>query len=282
MVMAAGVLLGAHVSAAVQMGDTRDAVLGELGSPLGIVRLDEAEILYFERGSVELRDGKVVRADVMSPQELKERREREAHAREVNARIEAEQRVRRVAEGEAVLKQWLASPDFLAESPRVQVERWCEFMIRYPEVSITEHYGAALERLEGEMEQELQERRIAELEQRVAEAEARALSAEEQARRRRVESTYYIWPDGYSTWVVPTHWTSWPPWRGYPYTAPSRPRSPSAPAGAGRTGGRSAFSDWPYDFGGSKPPPPAPRPEPAAPGSNPPRPSPGGTIRLGR
>ena len=245
---------------AVAPGDSREAVFAELGQPTGLIQTTDGELLYFARGSVELRAGKVVKADLVSEEALRQRRQAEAAARAQRAKGDVVRRAQLKAEGEAVMKQWLADPDFLTADPEVQVARWQDFMRRYPDVPAAGHLVAAQKRLEARQAGQAHDRKLAELESRTQQAEQRAAAAEQAAQRARSRSDYSVWPDGSYTWYAPT------PLNAYYYPPLGAPVLVSPPAGAPRGSnfstspypGPQGPHSWPYDFS-SKMNPPADR-----------------------
>lgn len=66
---------------AVKPGDSRQAVVDELGKPMGFIGRGDEEILYYERGTVQLKDGKVLTAELISAEQLREQREAAERAR---------------------------------------------------------------------------------------------------------------------------------------------------------------------------------------------------------
>ena len=168
-------LLWSGAAEALQPGATRMSVVAELGAPTGFIRAGKEETLYYDRGNVQLRDGKVVDFELISAEQLRERQAAAEKARAAQAARNAELRAQLKTEGEAALKKLLAEPDFFRAPDSVQVARWREFMQKYPDVAVSEYYLPALKRLEAEQARTAQEQRIAILEQRVLNAEQRAL-----------------------------------------------------------------------------------------------------------
>ena len=165
----------AGTAVAVKPGDSRMDVVNELGAPAGFIRFGNEETLYFDRGQVQMQNGKVVDFELISVAQLQERREAVARARAAQAALTAEQRAQLKTEGEAALQTLLADHDFAVASAAVQVARWREFMQKYPDVAVSQYYLPALKRWEEEQARAVQEQRIAALEQRVQEVEQRAM-----------------------------------------------------------------------------------------------------------
>lgn len=168
-------LLWGGTAQALQPGNTRLQVIAELGAPTGFIRAGKEETLYYERGTVQLRDSKVVDFEIISPEQLRVRQAAAEKARAEQAERTALWRAQLKVEGEAVLNKMLAEPGLALAPAAVQVERWREFMKKYPDVPVAEYYVPVLKRLESEQAREAQEQRIAALEQRVQDAEQRAL-----------------------------------------------------------------------------------------------------------
>ena len=176
-----------------EVGWTRAATIEAMGEPRGFMTVGPLEMLYYERGRVQLRDGIVESVDLVSEAEAQRvREEREAlRAREAEAR--ERRRRARIEEGLAERERILDVLRTDDAGPATEVRLWEDFARRYPEVPVGDQLAAARSRLVEEREREELRRRVAELEARTREAERRAWAAEEAARldRRR------------AVWVVP-------------------------------------------------------------------------------
>ena len=218
----AALLWGGAVEA-LQPGDTRMSVITELGAPKGFIRAGKEETLYYERGTVQLQDGKVVDFEIISPEQLRTQQAAAEKARAELAVRVAQLRAQLKLEGESALKKLLADPDFVQATAAVQVARWREFMKKYPDVAVAEYYLPALKRYEEEQVRAAQEQRIAVLEQRVQDAEQRALQNDS---RKWQYPDYYI---GQSTMFYPPAFRfPCPPPRDQPH-GPSRDAASSPP-----------------------------------------------------
>jgi hypothetical protein len=81
-----GLVVGATVGLsawAVKPGDSRQAVTEELGPPQGRIQSGDQEILYYERGTVQFKDGKVVNSELISTDQVREQHEAAKQARGV-------------------------------------------------------------------------------------------------------------------------------------------------------------------------------------------------------
>lgn len=234
---------GAASSRAVSPGDDRAAVVAELGEPAGMVRLATEERLYYDRGTVRIRDGRVTHVDLISAEALQRRRAAEAAAQAKVAAAQAAQGVRRKAEGEALLRQWLEDPAFRTLSLKEQAGRWAQFARRYPEVPVAAYLADVAKRLDEQRAREEQERRIAELQFRAQQAEQAAFAAEQRAFR--ASNPYAITAGGRTTYYVQP-WTMYGPpsgsWCASPGNHGGPRRTPQAQPARGS-------SSWPYNFG---------------------------------
>lgn len=171
-------MLSAMPVRAVMLGDSRELVLAELGSPGGYVGMQGREVLMYERGEVILEEGVVTSAELISEEEAVARRlRREAEEAE---RLERE-RVRRerlALEGEGIRLRKMADADFMNGSAVKRLAFWQQFRRTYPMVELGDEYGAALRERELELAAEnaaaASQARIRALEARVAQAEAEA------------------------------------------------------------------------------------------------------------
>lgn len=247
----------ASESRAIGPGSAAAEVRAELGAPSGRMELEGGrEIWSYERGRVELLTGTVVRVELITPDQLKNRRQADADEARRQALADASRRAALKAEGEGVLQRWLVDPDFLLAAPEWQLEKWKEFMERYPDVCVTQHVVAAVERVRGEREQAARDSRLKELEFRVWSAEQKAAAAEARVDARSALPPYSYWPDGRMTYRVA-------PWYVAPGTWPDGSLSGSGaalpgssgtcipamrPASGSGVGNRMTPGSWPYNF----------------------------------
>jgi hypothetical protein len=177
----------------VRPGDTLNTVRATLGAPRGQLLVDGRQLLYYERGEIELRAGAVTRVALLSEEDHAAREARRAAAA-VRFREEQEiLRARLSTEGEALKARKLADASFLAAPLAYQVAFWEDFSRRYPDVTSAEQLTIAhLRRAE-----QLEEKRARELrEERLADLEARLLAAETRADRNRSYAAFNS--DGYA------------------------------------------------------------------------------------
>jgi hypothetical protein len=170
----AAVLAGAEV----QRGDSLDHVRNTLGAPRGELSRGDIQVLVYDRGEVELRDGVVSKVLLRSADEQAAYAQR---AEEQNARARQENEARRarlLSEGEALKERKLADPNFVNAPASAQLSFWLDFARAYPEVPVADLLLSARNRVAAEYAADERRRRqdetIAALERRVAEAEARA------------------------------------------------------------------------------------------------------------
>ena len=194
--------MGPHCAGAVVAGDPVDRVFEELGPPESYIHINGTQVLYYERGKVQVTDEVVVSAELVSAEEavrLRREREMERLQREEELRVLRERRSR---EGADVLESMLADPGFMSRPPAQRLSRWRALRRDYPETPMPEDYFVAMR----EREQELKEVRAA---QRIRELEDQVARAEEEASRARggaytagyfgasVPPITYVYPVGY-------------------------------------------------------------------------------------
>jgi hypothetical protein len=159
------------VGAEVRTGDSLADVRNALGAPRGQVKMDGRQVLYYERGEIELQNDTVTRVALRSAEE-----QMALEAREVRNREERLVRLNQLlAEGNALRDRKMADAAFNNAPLVYQVSYWENFARAYPGVSVTEPLSIARLRLNEQQEsqrvQDQQAARIADLEDRLAQAE---------------------------------------------------------------------------------------------------------------
>lgn len=159
------------VAAEIRSGASLEEVHATLGQPRGQLHVGGRQVLYYERGGVELQNGAVTQVNLRSPEEHAIRADREARQREER---EA-RRAQIMAAGIALRDRKLADPAFQAAPVAYQVAFWDDFARSYPEVSCGEPLAIARlrlnEQLEARRQRDEQANRLAKIEERVAAAE---------------------------------------------------------------------------------------------------------------
>ena len=158
-------------AAEVRRGASLEEVRGTLGSPRGQLQVAGRQILYYERGEIELQEGAVTRVALRSEEEhavLTARQERRREERETR-------RAQMLVEGSALRNRKLADPAFLAAPVAYQIAFWEDFVRRYPEVSCVEPLTIArlrlVEQFEEQRRRDEQAERLAAIEERFAAAD---------------------------------------------------------------------------------------------------------------
>ncbi len=227
--------LAISAAGAVEVGDSRDRVLAELGSPSGHIRGGGIEILYYPMGVVQLREGRVTIVEWRSEEDTRARQRAEWEARQ---RIEAARRSRR-ARGDAALRELVESAGYRMMSPAEQIERLAEFSRMYPEVSIAGPLLDAQRALAEERRREAHAREVAAELSRYASESVRRSAGREYAPPYMVAggtTVYFVRP-----WTFADHFGEGPAWLD---------RRPDCHARAGWNRSSSAgVSTWPYNFG---------------------------------
>ncbi len=203
------------------VGATFAEVRATLGLPKGLAKAGDRQLLYYDRGEVELRDGLVHRVTLRSS-EAQEIHAAKVAASEARLREESEQRRARLqGEGEAVKAAKLADARFHAAPLAYQVSFWEDFARRYPGVDGREPLVIArlqlAEQLEEKRERAEQAGRIAELEARLAAAETRVTYASypwqgysRRGRDRHDDRPYTLWPVTYRYYDSPQPYATSP------------------------------------------------------------------------
>lgn len=207
----------------VAVGDSSERAREVLGPPEGYIKSGTYELLVYDRGRVEVRDGAVIKVSLVTKEEAAAAREEKERLR--LARIEAEMRRREelIREGERVRDATLADPAFLARSAAEQIAYWEAFKRNYPGVQPDSVYRAELlARHAKEVREDETRQRLLEMERRVAAAEARAEQAERDAEEsRRRSRSYTDYGYSYTTYPVVRH--------GLPYVVAPTSRCDSRP-----------------------------------------------------
>lgn len=171
---------------ALQPGDTRDAVIAELGAPNGSAAAGDRVMMYYDRGTVQLRDGRVAEVNLVSATELAAREAKEAAAIQRMDEATQARRARLETEGTAILAAKKADASFASLPADTQLGYWRQFAIRFPMISVENEITPLAAKVDAE--QRLREveaanaARLAALEERLAEAEERAADAENMTR----------------------------------------------------------------------------------------------------
>ena len=165
--------------APLRKGDDASRIIEVLGPANGSVQTAQSGILFYDRGEVHTRHGKVSHIYLISEEELAEQNEEEM--------IE---RAKLKIEGEARLAELKEQGGFNNLSGRDQVNFWKSFSMRYPDVDIQFMLQEALAQARIEEDKAKEEQRIARLEERVLEAELRAAQAEKNAAEARVRAAF--------------------------------------------------------------------------------------------
>ncbi len=192
-------------ASALEFGDSLNQVIEELGQPDGYVKLEGSQILYYARGRVELTNGKVTLAELVSAEEAEARRIREAEAqaqRQEELRLLREQRY---AEGKVALEAKISDTAFQQASSTQRIAYWETFKRNYPEVPLPEDYYTALRERDLERREQRASARLDDLERRTQNAEERAYQAEDRAYEAERRSSYstYDTVSSYPRYVVP-------------------------------------------------------------------------------
>jgi len=121
--------------AAIEIGDTKEQVLRELGEPTAFSDLGGKALMMYPRGKVVLVDGKVSSTTILSDEAYQKKQAAALAARQKRAGAMEAERKARIQEGQAMLANLKTNETFLASSPLRRVEILESFQERYPEVN---------------------------------------------------------------------------------------------------------------------------------------------------
>lgn len=145
----------------IQLGDTKEQVIAILGKPKGVIKKGSYEYLSFHRGTVKIKDGKVVSRNLESEEDAdKKEQERLAiiASREEASQQDAEAKKQKTAEGNSIKKNKIEDQEFAKLSPKERLEFWINFQKSYPNVSVNEEIAAVNKELPQEEPKEKTER----------------------------------------------------------------------------------------------------------------------------
>jgi hypothetical protein len=167
----------------VAIGDNAAQVREVMGAARGQLHAGGRDLLYFDRGEVELNDGRVSRVGLRSSQEQNtfESKQTAAAARTDEARN------RLMEEGRVLMASKLSDPVFQATPYNYQISFWENFSHSYPDVSAAEPLLVVRSRLAAQTAQAEADRAQAAQAQRIADLAERAARADAQARN-------YVYP----------------------------------------------------------------------------------------
>ena len=134
---------GVSFAADPKQGDTRDQVLDSLGQPSGKMMLVPQEILYFDRGTVELTDGKVTKVKLVSQADAEARIAKQKAETEAAAQQAAEQKQKLIEQGRQEKSTTLANTFFCSQTGAQQLAYWEDFSKRFPDVPVADEIQKA-------------------------------------------------------------------------------------------------------------------------------------------
>lgn len=175
----------------VAIGDNAAQVREVMGAARGQLHAGGRDLLYFDRGEVELNDGRVSRVGLRSPEEQNTFEAKQAAAA---ARTD-EARNRLMEEGRVLMASKLSDPVFQATPYNYQISFWENFSHRYPDVSPVEPLLVVRSRLAAQAAQAEADRAQAAQAQRVADLAERAARADALTRNDYIYPFYPVYRD---------------------------------------------------------------------------------------
>jgi hypothetical protein len=154
---------------AIEIGETPGQVIEKLGKPQGRFKAGKWMTFCYEQGMVDFCDERVARTTLVSPEELKAKRQAEAEAQRA-----AEQERARLAEaGRMELNQALSDPLLRAKTPKERIEFWTAFSKSHPYTNISNQLAEATASLIVDGRRQDREVTAASVGNRLAEIQAR-------------------------------------------------------------------------------------------------------------
>ncbi len=203
-------------AAEVVPGNSLEEAIAALGSPRGRLQVGDRNLVYYERGEIEMQGGRVTRVALRTPEEhalLLAREERQRGEREVR-------RNQLIAAGTVERDRKLADENFRAAPLAYQVSYWQDFARRYPDVSVVEPLAIARLKYNEQLEERQRKDRTAQLEAELLEQKLAAEKSRPEVYPLYTGSPYYRYRHYYSPGLGPityTFYSSPLP----PYTTPS-------------------------------------------------------------
>ena len=155
-------------------GDSRERVLDLLGNPRGTMNIKGTEVLFFERGSVELAGGKVTEVKLVTDEQLS----RQRVAAERKSKQDALARAELLKAGEEEKKKALADDALAKKSGAEQVAFWQNLAKAYPGVEV----GPELQKAQEIVQQEERRKQEAAMAARKAQEEQPKLNSSKRRR----------------------------------------------------------------------------------------------------
>ena len=148
----------------VELGDTEEDVRLRLGVPQGEVQQGDHLLLIYDRGTVDIYEGHVVKSDLVSEREAEERDRREKAVAERQRLRQEQERRKALLEGDAAIKTTLADETFLEKPAIEQVQTWETLKRKYPSVTLPAEYEEARKTVKQEKaaeQEQLEQERLA-------------------------------------------------------------------------------------------------------------------------
>lgn len=113
-------------------GDTREKVIDLLGNARGTINVKDNEVLFFDRGTVELSAGKVTEVKLLTDHQIAQNR----IVSERNAKLAAVERERLLKEGQDEKQKALADESLTKKPASEQVAFWQALAKKYPGLDV--------------------------------------------------------------------------------------------------------------------------------------------------
>lgn len=125
-------LLAAEIMADIRAGDSVEDVVAKLGEPKGMIEQGRKLTYNYDLGMIDFENGRVIRVNLMTPEESERVKLERARAWEESQHQAAAEQRRLVAAGQAELQARLSDAQFAQRPPDERLAYWQEFTKKYP------------------------------------------------------------------------------------------------------------------------------------------------------
>ncbi|MFO1491952.1 MAG: hypothetical protein U1F87_13835 [Kiritimatiellia bacterium] len=161
-------------------GDPRSKVIDELGNPSGRIAEKERETLLFKNGSVEIRDGRVFKVAITSPEDVATREEELAERK----RLREERRQTLIREGGEKVRLLLETERFKKLPPLEQVRLLDRIRGTNPGTPMPPEYDQAREALARQKKEQAKDSGVSDQEKRLQDLKDQESKLSSHKRRR--------------------------------------------------------------------------------------------------
>jgi|GEM_PF-6548862 len=183
-------LLAEQDGGSIEPGFSEQQVENVLGASEGSINLGDKRVVFYRLGKVTFVDNAATNWDILTEEAYQAQQIAQQKADAAWDAAQARRQQRRIEQGLALRERTLNDPAFLISPLQEQLLFWENFIRRYPEVDVQEHYLAVKTARQAELARELEERK----DERIRMLEARIAATEAKTRLYRHQPYYYRRP----------------------------------------------------------------------------------------